>query len=131
MRNVLMLVLLSTTYLGLVVCGMAALWYGMSAGVVLVTALIRYGLKGALLVIVGVFPHYLVYVPGTIFIFLWCERIYQLIYLERRIAIRGVALRQLTGRILRLLAILILLLAGCVLEGYVNPPVLQRLLQTF
>lgn len=131
MGSVLILTILSTTYLGLAVCGLAVLWYGMGAGVLLAIATTRYGLKGILLVCSGLFPHYLIYIPGFVFLLLWCEKIYRLIYLERRDVIRGMALRQMTSHILGLLTVLLLLLTGCMLEGYVNPPILQRLLQTF
>ncbi|MDE6168935.1 MAG: stage II sporulation protein M, partial [Acetatifactor sp.] len=62
--TVLILAMLATTYLGLAVCVGTAFWYGMSAGGYLTALALRYGLKGILLALAGVFPQYLLYVPA-------------------------------------------------------------------
>ena len=82
MGRVLILAVLSTTYLGLVACMGAAFWYGMSAGAFLTSLALRYGLKGILLSVVGLFPHFLLYVPAVLLLLAWCEELFRGIYVR-------------------------------------------------
>ena len=69
--RILGLAVLSTTYLGLVACMGASLWYGFSAGAFLTTLAIRYGIKGILLAVISMFPQYLIYVPVILALLFW------------------------------------------------------------
>lgn len=127
--RLLILAVLSTTYLGLVSCMGISFWYGMSAGTFLATLIIRYGLKGILLAFVSIFPQYLLYVPGVLALLFWCEELYKGIYVrgefnasERKIWI---------GKVGQLLAILAVVAVGCLLEGYLNPYLLLGFLKIF
>ncbi len=120
----LMLAVLSTTYLGLVVCSGMTLWYGICAGSFLAAAVLRYGIKGILFVIVGVFPQYIIYVPAMVVMLLWCQRIYKKIYLEKTELFIPRSLVQLMG-------ILFVFVIGCVLESFLNPYFLRGFLQIF
>ena len=124
------LAILSTTYLGLAVCAGAAFWYGMSAGSFLSALAIRYGLKGILLALAGIFPHYLLYVPALAALLGWCEQVNRGIYFK---GYRGGEEGKFfwPGRVLRLIAILVVLLLGCLLEGFCNPGVLLSFLKIF
>lgn len=79
-KDFIALVLMATTYLGLLFCGGMTVKYGFSLGLFLGTATCRYGIKGILLCIVGIFPHYLCYVPAMVMLLQWCEDIYRSIY---------------------------------------------------
>ena len=61
LMTVLVLAVLSTTYLGLVICAGMALWYGAATGGLLAVMVLRYGMKGILLAAASMFPHYLIY----------------------------------------------------------------------
>ena len=129
MGGLLVLAVLATTYLGLVVCMGASFWYGMSAGAFLTALALRYGLKGILLAVVSMFPQYLCYVPALLLLLIWCEELFRGIYMrgEFNVADRGFLLRK-AGR---LVAIVAIVLGGCLLEGYVNPYLLLGFLKIF
>lgn len=127
--RILGLAVLSTTYLGLVACMGAAFWYGMSAGAFLTSLALRYGLKGILLAVVGLFPHFLLYVPAVLLLLAWCEELFRGIYVRGEFSggDKGILLKK-AGRFL---AILLVMTVGCLLEGYVNPFLLLGFLRIF
>lgn len=124
LSRVLVLAVLSTTYLGMVVCIGAGFWYGMCAGAFLGAAVIRYGLKGILLVLTGIFPQYLIYVPAVLALLLWCRRIHRAIYYDREEHF-------LPRYLLQLIGILLAIVAGAALESFLNPYLMIGLLKTF
>ena len=126
--TVLILAVLSTTYLGMAVCVGAALWYGAAAGGVLAVMVLRYGIKGILLAAASLFPHYLIYFPVIFTLLAWGESVYGSIY--HRIGTeteKNVLIKKLG----QLAAIVGMTVAGCALEGYVNPEVFLSLLKIF
>ncbi len=129
LKPLISLVILATTYLGLAAVGAIAVSYGVSAGMFLAAAIMRYGVKGILLVITAIFPQYLIYGPALFFLLVWCEQICRLIYFEKtaRLASRQLVLVKL----LQLLAVIAIIIAGCVLESYVNPIILKKVLKNF
>ena len=125
------LVLLSTTYLGLAVRLGVTFWYGMSAGAFLAALTLRYGIKGIALALAGIFPQYLIYIPAALFLLSWCETLFRGIYARGGGGIsledRGLLIKkagQLAGA---LLAVTV----GCLLEGYVNPYLFLGFLKIF
>lgn len=131
LAGLLLLAIMSTTYLGLVVCGGAIFWYGMCAGMFLATAVIRYGIKGLLLVVVGIFPQYLIYIPAMFWMLLWCQNLYRIIYLDKTFGTKRPDVSFLYARLLRLAGILGLFTFGCVLESFLNPALMKGLLSFF
>lgn len=129
--GLLLLAIMSTTYLGLVVCAGVTFWYGMCAGMFLATSVIRYGLKGLLLVVVGIFPQYLIYVPAMLWMLLWCQSLYQIIYLDKTYGAKRPDVSFLYPRLLRLAGIFGLFTLGCVLESFLNPALMKGLLSIF
>lgn len=124
MKMLLILAVLSTTYLGILVCGGITLWYGVCTGAFLAASVLRYGIKGILFVVVGLFPQYLIYVPAMIIMLFWCMRIYGKIYFEKTEISVPRSLMQLLG-------ILLVFFVGCILEGFLNPVLLRGFLQIF
>ncbi len=129
--KLLILAVISTTYLGLAACMGTVFWYGMSAGVLLTSLTIRYGLKGILLAIVSVLPQYLLYIPVMLAMLFWCETVFHSIYnrngggyeaLDRIFWIRKAG---------QLLAVILITAFGCLLEGYINPYLLLGYLKIF
>ena len=128
-RNFLVLIIMATTYLGWIFCGGITVKYGFSVGFFLSMAIFRYGIKGILLGIVSIFPHYLCYVPAVILLLRWCEDLHRSIYFYHNITGQGKS--SLPGRLGRLALILMALIFGCLLECFVNPVLLKGFLQVF
>lgn len=126
--TVLILAVLSTTYLGMAVCMGTALWYGAAAGGVLAVMVLRYGIKGILLAAASLFPHYLIYFPVIFMLLAWGESVYVGIYHRIGAETEQNLLIKKTGQ---LAAIIGMTVAGCALEGYVNPEVFLSLLKIF
>ena len=95
-RNFFVLIIMATTYLGLVFCGGITVKYGFSIGFFISTAIYRYGIKGLLLGIVGAFPQYLCYVPAILLLIRWCEELHRSIYFYHNIT--GQGKKSLPGR---------------------------------
>ena len=134
MKTVVGVVILSTTYLGMVVCAGVAYWYGLSAGAFVAATVIRYGLKGVLFFVMSILPQCLIYVPAFAALLLWCEALNRTIYFsnDRRHRVEVVG-RNLSWmkKGMQLTIILLVLLLGCFLESFVNPGLMEKLLKTF
>ena len=119
-----------TTYLGLILCTGITLWYGISAGMLVSSLMLRYGLKGLLLALVGVLPQYIIYIPAFLLFLNWGTHLYRSIYrrgLGGDATEKGFAARKLG----QLACIVGLVVVGCFLEGYINPFFLLGFLKRF
>ena len=128
-KNVAILAVLATTYLGLAAVCTMTISYGAAAGMFLAAAMMRYGVKGILLAVTAIFPRYLLYVPAFFFLLVWCEQICRGIYFEK--GARLGSKQMLLVKLLQLLGIIAVVIIGCGLESYVNPTVLKNLLKIF
>lgn len=117
--------LAATTYLGPAACVGSTLWYGMSAGVFLASLALQYGVKGIILALLCVFPQYLLYVPAALALFAWCEGLFRGIRIQE--GDRNTVLRK-AGQ---LAGVCLVVTAGCLLEGYLNPYLLLGYLKIF
>ena len=130
MLVVLFLLIVSTTYLGLVVCRGVIIWFGCSAGVFLAALAVRYGIKGVVLAIVSVFPHYLLYIPVFCVLLGWCEILFramnlhsgEIVWKDKKTAMAKVG---------KIFPMIIAMAVACLLESYVNPYLLLGFLKTF
>jgi len=107
---VLALFLLSTTYLGNMFTYLHVIWFGACSGMFLTIVMLRYGLKGILILFSGIFPHYFIYVPAMILTISLMR--------EKRIPDR-----KFFGQ---LFVVLLVVIIGCILECYVNPYILVK-----
>ena len=123
------LAVLSTTYLGWVACIGATVWSGMSVGAFFSALMLRYGIKGIFLAFVAIFPHYLIYAPTMLALLGWGESLYRGIYH------RTIPPEESKTFFLKKLAVLAIILlamaAGCLLDAYVNPHLLLGYLKVF
>ena len=126
---VVIMAVLATTYLGIGACVAVTLWYGFSAGMFLTAALLRYGFKGILLVAAGVLPQYFLYVPAIYALLVWCDKTCRMIYCKSYYQREDTKTPILLGRVLPLIVTLIGMMAGCFLESFVNPGILQGFLK--
>lgn len=114
-RVILFLFILSTTSIGNLYVYLCVIRYGICSGMFFTIVIMRYGLKGILLLVAGMFPHYLIYVPAFILT----------MHLARE-------KRKVNGRFLfQLFAIICVVIIGCLLECYVNPNVVSKILKKF
>jgi len=128
--RMMILAVLSTTYLGYAACLGTAFWYGMSVGTFLTALAVRYGIKGILLALVSVFPQYIIYVPVMLAMLSWCESIFRRIY-SRNGSYEAPDKGFWIGKAGQLAAGMAAAAAGCLLEGYVNPVLLLGFLKIF
>lgn len=121
---------LATTYLGMAACMTAVLWCGMSAGAFLTALMMRYGLKGLVLVIVSAFPQFFFYFPAFLLLMSWSGSLYQAICYRK---LDGERREEISAtRVLgKLAGIILLMLLGCMMEGYVNPGLFIAYLKIF
>lgn len=130
----LVLAVLSTTWMGLAAAWTGAAWLGISFGMLTMAAVLRYGPKGVLLILAGIFPQMLIYLPAALLLLQWsCEFCMALYYPERLQEFHEGKDRNqlLRKKAMRFLALLTALLFGCLLEAYINPNVVSGLLKIF
>ena len=127
-RNFLVLIIMATTR-SLIHISEPTRLRRFSVGFFLSTAVFRYGIKGILLGIVSIFPHYLCYLPAMILLLRWCEDMHRSIYFYHHTT--GQGKKSLPGRLGKLALIWIALVFGCLLECFVNPALLKGFLQFF
>ncbi len=126
---ILIMVLAATTYLGMIATIAMDFWMGLSAGAFLAAAMLRYGFRGILLVAAGVFPQYLLYVPLFYMLLVWCDKTCRMIYTKGYYQGQDAKTPVLLGRVLPLVIIFVGTVAGCFMESYLNPGILQSFLK--
>ena len=75
-----LLSIMATTYLGIVLSMVVAFWYGLACGCLLAAGVLRYGLKGILLMLAGILPQGLIYAPLAYGLLNWCVITCNMIY---------------------------------------------------
>lgn len=127
------MLLLSTTALGLVAVYGAVLWQGMITGMLLTAATIRYGIKGILLILGGMFPHQCLLIPAGIMLFVWCLENYYWIhrYGKGTMGYFRNRRQQFFHQGILLVWIILVFLIGCILESYVNPILISDVAKIF
>lgn len=126
-------VLLSTTGIGLASVYGYIFWQGILMGMTITAAIIRFGIKGILLLLGGMLPHQLLLIPAKIMLLGWCYGncsgrhlmgIYGTPY-------PGSRKQEFLRQGIMLLWISIVALISCVLESYVNPILISDLVKIF
>lgn len=125
------LLLLSTTMVGGVATGAFLVYAGLSTGCLLSVAVIRYGIRGLMLVLAGILPQSLLFVPGFFLLFCFGTECNQLLY-----GIRSLSAGLIPGewrsiwmkKLVRVFLILLFITAGCIVESYVNPKMMGAVL---
>lgn len=128
-----LLCLMATTCIGVAAMAVYMVWMGAMAGMFLSVAAIRYGLKGILLVLAGIVPHYLLLVPACIMLLNWCYSVCVRLYYPHRDkeVFYGNAKQYKMKKFLQLMIILLVVIIGCLLESYVNPILFSNFLKFF
>lgn len=128
----LMLGLLSTTYFGIIIAYGAAAWQGMMMGMVITVAVIRFGIRGLLLVMTSFFPHQLLLLPAGAMMLMWCCQNCSVLYFSgRNTLVRELKKKYFVRQLMMLAWILTVVMIGCILESYVNPILLSDVVKFF
>lgn len=127
------MLLLSTTGLGLLAVYGAVFWQGLMTGMVITASVIRYGIKGILLILGGVFPHQCLLIPAVVMLLGWCMENYYWFhrYGKGTIPYFRTRKQQFFHQGILLLWIILVMLIGCLLESYVNPILVSDLVKIF
>ena len=131
--TVCMLGILATTIIGLpAVCGYIC-YAGLSAGCLLSVAVIRYGIRGLLLIAAGILPQGIVLIPAYIALFVWAVSVNRMLYSRNPYKEHYMRYsRQIyIQKGLQIIGITAVVIIGCMLESYVNPKLLHLILKIF
>ncbi len=127
-----LMILLSGTGIGLLSIYACIVWRGALAGMTITAATIRFGMKGLLLILGGVFPHQLLLVPAQIMLLGWCyENCGKGRFSNYPASCYRSRKQQLFRQGILLLWIAVVILIGCILESYVNPILISDLIKIF
>lgn len=127
------ILLLSTTYLGIIIVWGYAFGVGVSFGLLLSASIIRYGIKGIALVFIGIFPQQLLMFPMFIFLLYMAYEICLSIYFKDLYTGSFLLKSQQTfwKRVMYIFFISLVMFFACILESYVNPKLLLEFLKVF
>lgn len=124
--------ILSTTFAGIVTTYLFVLWTGVCGGVAAAVSIMRYGIKGFLLLAGGMMPHFLLYIPAFLLLADWCVQVCTRLYYPVRDFTESREGKQKNpGILFHFLLLHGMLIAGAILESYVNPALMRELLRIF
>ena len=131
--TVCMLGLLATTIIGMPVVCAYICYIGLAAGCLLSVAVIRYGIRGLLLMAVGVLPQGIFLIPAYIALFVWAVSVNRMLYSRNPYKEHYMRYsRQIyVQKGLQITGIAAVVIIGCLLESYVNPKMLHFILKIF
>ena len=128
-----LLSLSATTLIGMPVLCLYICYTGLAAGCLLSVAVIRYGIRGLLFMAAALFPQALLLVPAYIVFFSWAVDLNSTLYAPRT-QLEGYERysRQFYAKkSVQIIAIVIVVIMGSLLESYVNPGILHFILKIF
>lgn len=124
--------ILSTTFAGIVTTYLFVLWTGMCGGVAVAVSIMRYGIKGFLLLAGGMMPHFLCYIPAFLLLADWCFQVCTRLYYPVRDYTQPKDEKQKkSGILVHFLLLNGMIIIGAILESYVNPVLMRELLRIF
>ena len=131
--TVCMLGLLATTIVGVPAVCAYLCYCGLAAGCLLSVAVIRYGIRGLLLMAGGILPQGLLLIPAYTALFAWSMGVNRMLY--SRSPYREPYMRYSKQTYLRhglqMAGIIAVVIIGCLLESYVNPKMMHFVLNIF
>lgn len=128
-----LLTVLATTYLGGVAAYFYQAWSGLAIGILTAGSMIRYGVKGILLVLGSLLPQQLILIPAFLMLSLKCCELCKNLYfrgIQGGISGRD-RFRFLLKKGLNMTTAITLIAAGCFVEAYINPRILKLVLRLF
>lgn len=128
-----MLALLSTTMIGLPAVCIYICYMGLSAGCLLSVSVIRYGIRGLLLVAAGVLPQAFLLVPAYVGLFVWAVSLNRTLYAPKTYldGFERYSRQFFLKKAVEIFLVAAVVIIGCLLECYVNPKILHFILKIF
>lgn len=128
-----MLSLLATTMFGISAICCYICYMGLTAGCLLSVAVIRYGIRGLIFMMAGIFPQAILLIPGYVALFLWASGINRVLYAKGAYidGFERYSRQFYLKKGIQIVGILIVVIIGCLLESYVNPKMLHLVLDIF
>ncbi|MBQ8598004.1 MAG: stage II sporulation protein M [Lachnospiraceae bacterium] len=126
MQGMLIPALLSTTAIGWIAVYGCFIWQGVLTGMIITAAVIRFGGRGLLLILAGIFPHQFLLFPAMIMLLIWCYEN----CVDKRLYLKN-GRKQYVRQAVSLLWICFMVFTGCILESYVNPMLVSDILKIF
>ncbi len=132
-KPILFLGVISTTSLGVAAAYFCIAWQGILTGMLITAAVIRYGVKGMLLILAGLFPQQLLLLPAGIMMLCWCYENCCFKYYPGRCMwpAYGNKHKQYLHQGMLLVWIICVVVIGCILECYVNPILMTDIVKIF
>ena len=125
--------LLATTMFGISAICVYICYLGLTAGCLLSVSVMRYGIRGLILMVAGIFPQGLLLVPGYVALFIWAAGVNRVLYSKETYVdgLERYSRQFYIKKGLQMLGIVTVVIIGCFLESYVNPQVLHLALKIF
>lgn len=125
---VVLIFIMATTIIGVISAYLFAGWYGFSMGVMIAVLISRFGLKGSILFAACILPQFIFYVPAFNCLLKECRDIsYTLFFPQKISAYYGYNTIHVSQRISRILMSLGVVIIGILLESYVNPLLVTKI----
>ncbi len=125
---VLLIFIMATTIIGIISAHLFAGWYGFSMGVMITVLINRFGLKGSILFAACILPQVIFYVPAFNSLLNECRDISYILFLPQRSSpYHEHGSTPSFKRIPRILMSLGVVIIGILLESYVNPVVVTKI----
>lgn len=133
LKMVLMLFLISTTCFGIIAAYAYIAWHGILAGMLITAAIIKFGIKGILLIMAGIFPQHLLFIPAAVMMLCWCYQTCCFLYFPEKSVwpLYQNRKRQYIHQAGMLIWIICVVIIGCILECYVNPILMSDISKIF
>lgn len=133
LKNFLFIGLLSATCFGIAATYACIVWQGLLTGMIITAAVIRFGMKGILLILSVFFPHQFLLFPASIMMLYWSYQNCCFLYFpgKNHFSSFRPQKKQYVRQLLLLFWIIAVVLIGCILESYVNPILLSDILKIF
>lgn len=131
------LAVFATTFAGIILSYLYMFWLGAGGGMLLGAFILRFGVKGIFLMGAGMMPHFLCYIPACLMLVNWCFLVCSRLYYPTRVESyqrlgRLTAKKHgMAGILLGLFWIHGVVIIGALLESYVNPNIVTKLLHVF
>ncbi|MGB8453770.1 MAG: stage II sporulation protein M [Anaerocolumna sp.] len=129
-RGFILFWIISATAIGIPYMTLCILYGGFQCGFFLTVILMRYNIKGILLIFGYTFPHYLLYIPVALLCLRTGYWLCRSMYYDNKMGKRGKAERIAKHLILIMLLALVLFIGG-LLETYVSSFLLKKILLLF
>ena len=133
LKEIGLMVLLATTFAGIVCMYGYIGVLGAGTGVLLAISCLRYGVKGLMLVMAASFPQALLYLPVFLYIFHLCYLLCVKLYFPHKDYWKNNSSMKvfLFKNVMYILIALVVVIIGILLESYVNPKIFFSFIKNF